>query len=93
MEEQNHTELERMRSQADKCLNDSVTAAKNDLHKQLKTQKKLLDAAKAQDAALNISIAQNRSELAAMTHLFHQERVSFFLSLPPHTPSTPCDIL
>ena len=69
-------EMDKMRRDFDKRLNESVTAAKNELNKKVKELEEQVQSGKERAAAIATKNSQAQAELAAMTRMYHLEKVS-----------------
>jgi hypothetical protein len=69
--------MEKMRRDLEEKLNTSVTAAKNELNKRIKDLEQQVQIAAEREAGLGTKTAQVQAELAAMTRMYHLEKVFF----------------
>jgi hypothetical protein len=67
--------MEKMRRDLEEKLNSSVTAAKNELNKRIKDLGHQVQSANERDAGISAKNAHVQAELAAMTRMYHLEKV------------------
>jgi hypothetical protein len=67
--------MEKMRRDHEEKLNASVTAAKNELNKKIKDLGQQVQSANKREAGISAKNAQVQAELAAMTRMYHLEKV------------------